>query len=315
MPRIPPKMNPNSTAPVATSSDAYAPYATREIMSRPLLSHPRRWPDAVPSLANGPSRAHAANDSVGLFTGSAPAWARTATTTMKTIQPIASHAPTVSFFPRERPSVPASTAEKYSEPCATASPALPMDSSANRSRSDPLVRGSVSGKPSSDRCAGTTDPRVQHDVQEVDDEVDDHEEERDHEDEALQLHVLARADGEEDLASHPGHLEDDLHDNRATDQRPEVQARDREQREARRPQRVPEQDATVRDALGPGHGDEVLLQRLDHVAAQEPHVDRHLPDRERDDRQDHVLEVVPEIGGAARVEEGIEPTGRVPGGR
>jgi hypothetical protein len=105
-------MNPNRTAPVATTSDEYAPYATRAIMSRPLLSHPRRWPDALPSLANGPRRAHSANDSVGLSTGSAPACASTPTTTMKTIHPIASQAPTPSRFPLRRPSPPASTAEK-----------------------------------------------------------------------------------------------------------------------------------------------------------------------------------------------------------
>ena len=51
------------------------------------------------------------------------------------------------------------------------------------------------------------------------------------------------------------------------------------------PQRVAPQDAAVGDALGLGHEDEVLLQRGDHVAAQQPHVDRDLPDRERDGRE------------------------------
>ena len=123
MPRTPPKTSPNSTAPVATKSDDHPPYARRAIMSRPLLSQPSRCPGAVPSLAKGPSRAHAANDSVGLFSGSTPSWARTEKRTMKTIQPIASHAPRPSLRPRRRcPSPPTSTAEKYRLPWATARP-------------------------------------------------------------------------------------------------------------------------------------------------------------------------------------------------
>src|SRR4051812_2881136 len=303
-------MNPNSTAPVATSRDAYAPYATREIMSRPLLSQPSTWPDAVPSLANGPRRAHSANDSLGLFTGSTPACASTAMPTMKIIHPIASHAPTPSLLPRRRPSPPASTAEKYSDPCATASPG-PTEPSANRSRSDPLVNGSVSRKSSSDGCTGTPDPRVQHDVQEVDDEVDRHEDERDHEDVALQLHVLAGDDRGVDLLAHAGHPVDHLDHDGTADEGAEVQAGDGQQREARRPQRVAEQDPSVRHAFGARHRDEVLLQRLDHVAAEQPHVDGDLPDRERDHRQDHVAEVVPEVGRPAGVEDRIEPSRRV----
>ena len=47
----------------------------------------------------------------------------------------------------------------------------------------------------------------------------------------------------------------------------------------------------VADALALRHQDEVLLQRRDHVAAQQAHVDRDLADREGDDGEQHVAEV------------------------
>ena len=45
------------------------------------------------------------------------------------------------------------------------------------------------------------------------------------------------------------------------------------------------------DALALRHQDEVLLQRRDHVAAQQPHVDRDLAQRQGDDGEQHVAEV------------------------
>jgi len=53
-------LNPTAIAPTETSNDVQAPRARRAIMSRPLLSQPRRWPAALPSLANGPFRAQEA---------------------------------------------------------------------------------------------------------------------------------------------------------------------------------------------------------------------------------------------------------------
>ena len=84
--------NPKATAPVDTTSELHDPYARRATMSRPLLSQPSRYPGAVPSFAKGPFRAHDATTAFGLPTGRMPSCAVTATATMNTIQPIASHA-------------------------------------------------------------------------------------------------------------------------------------------------------------------------------------------------------------------------------
>ena len=55
-------------------------------------------------------------------------------------------------------------------------------------------------------------------------------------------------------------MEDHFDDEGATDQRADVQSGDGQQRQARRAQRMPPEDSTVRDALALGHQDEVLLQ-------------------------------------------------------
>ena len=78
---------------------------------------------------------------------------------------------------------------------------------------------------------------------------------------ALEHHVLAGDDGVAELVADARDVEEVLDHDRAADERADVEAGDREQREARRPQGVAPQDAAVGDALGLGHEDEVLLQR------------------------------------------------------
>ena len=53
----------------------------------------------------------------------------------------------------------------------------------------------------------------------------------------------------------------------------------------------------VGQALGAGHGDVVLLQRRDHVAAQEAHVDRDEPRREGDRGEQERADVVADVAG------------------
>src|SRR5262245_25552961 len=118
-----------------------------------------------------------------------------------------------------------------------------MDSSTSRSS---VVSISPTRAVSGGR-SGTADPRVEHGVQEVDEEVDEHEQDGDHEDVALQLDVLTGEDRLADLLAHPRDPEDDLDDDRAADEHADVEAGDREERQARWAQRVAPEDAPVRD--------------------------------------------------------------------
>ena len=76
-------------------------------MSRPSVSQPKKCPGADPSWANGPLRAQSADTACGSPHVQIPVLARMAMTMMNTIQPIASHAPTLSSPNRlRRPSGP-----------------------------------------------------------------------------------------------------------------------------------------------------------------------------------------------------------------
>src|SRR4051812_35599058 len=253
------------TASVAITRVVRPPQMRRESMSRPLKSPPRRWPGALPASARGPRRAMSVVMALGSSIGSTGA--RIARPTTSTIHAIESHAEKPSpFFLRVRTSGPVSTAAismvpaSTGMPCPTASPTSPRIGS-------PAI-GSPPGM-SGASGSGTTDPRVEHDVERVDGEVDEHVADGDDRDVALQLHDLTRVDGLVDERADAGDLEDDLDRDRAADERAEVQPRDGQQREARRPQRVAPQDPLVGQTLRPRHGDVVLLQRRDHVAAQQ----------------------------------------------
>ena len=66
-----------------------------------------------------------------------------------------------------------------------------------------------------------------------------------------------------------------------------------------------DQDVRRRQALGPGHGDEVLLQGGDHVRPQQPVIDGHGSNGQGDRWQKHGLEV-----GAETLGQGVEAGGR-----
>ena len=83
-----------------------------------------------------------------------------------------------------------------------------------------------------------------------------------------------------DQATHTRDAEQELDHDRATDERADLETGDGQQREARRPERVTPEHPSIGDALGLGHEDVVLLQRLDHVAAQQPHVHGDLTHRQ-----------------------------------
>src|SRR6185295_1731421 len=156
-------------------------------------------PDAPPSSAMGPLRAHDPKLSSASPQVRIPVFASTAIVMMKIIQPIASQAPGPSPGPRRRPSPPAYTAPARISALWPRSPPS-MDSSTISSSGDSISPTSaVSGS-----CSGTADPRVDDCIEEVDEEVDEDEQDGDHDDVALELDVLAGEDRLPDLLAHAG---------------------------------------------------------------------------------------------------------------
>src|SRR6266540_6616019 len=154
----------------------------------------------------------------------------------------------------------------------------PAISTVTASATSPVVSSSSARAVPADSGGGSgmANPGVEDRVDAVNERVEQHEREGDERDVGLDGCVLARADGRDEPESHAGNLEHELDDDCVSDERAEVQGGCSQQREARRPEGVPPQDALVRQALCLGHRDEVLLERLAHVAAQEAHIDRDL---------------------------------------
>ena len=97
---------------------------------------------------------------------------------------------------------------------------------------------------------------------------------------ALDEEDVALGDREGERRAQPLDVEDHLDDHGAGDEVAEVEADGGEQVQARGPEGMADQDPGGRHALGLGHADEVLLERGDHVGAQEPDVDRDETERE-----------------------------------
>src|SRR5581483_461079 len=246
-PMAPPTTRPTATATSPTVSDTRAPYTSRDRMSRPISSVPSRCPP-VP----GTAAMWAKSLRVGLFSG------RTA----------------ANAAPNATRAIHAAGAQN--------------DSPSARRR--PAVGREASGAGAPDAGAtvarsGMAHPRVEHAVEDVDEEVGQHVGDGDHEHEPLHDDVLAAADGVDQPRPHARQCEQVLHDHGAADQRAGVDAEHGEERERRGPQCVAQQDAACRQALGARHEDVLLLQRGDEVGPQQPGVHRAQGEREGDGRE------------------------------
>src|SRR5690606_11978731 len=113
------------------------------------------------------------------------------------------------------------------------------------------------------------DPRVEHSVEEVDDDVHEHVHDDEDRHDRDDLGGVVPVDGLEELVAHTGHVEDALRDGRADDQDAEVGRDVRRHRDHRVAQDVHGDDAAAREALAVGHADEVVLARLDDGGARE----------------------------------------------
>ena len=106
--------------------------------------------------------------------------------------------------------------------------------------------------------------------------------------------VVLAEDGVDHRFAHARYREDVLDDEGPAQQRAHLQPHDGDEREARGSQRVTHEDAPAGQALGPGGGDEVVLQRLDEVGAQEAHVGCRRRQGERERRQEHRVHAIEE---------------------
>src|SRR5215472_9135376 len=119
--------------------------------------------------------------------------------------------------------------------------------------------------------AAMSNPWIERDVEQVDDDVDEDEGDRDKQNGALQHDEVPCIDRVDDEPSDARQREYRLDHDCATDKAPDVETDHRDEGKRRRLQCMDEKDAPRLEAFGPCHGDIVLLERGDHVAAQHAH--------------------------------------------
>src|SRR5713226_1637139 len=108
--------------------------------------------------------------------------------------------------------------------------------------------------------AAMADPRVEHGIEHVDREIQQHEADGDEQHHALQDDEVARIDGADQQPADAGQGEDRLDDDGAADQAADVDAGDGHERERGGLERVHQENARGFQPLGLGHGDVVFLQ-------------------------------------------------------
>src|ERR1051326_6698915 len=136
------------------------------------------------------------------------------------------------------------------------------------------------------------DPRIDKTVQDVDHEVDGDKSQRIDDDGPGDQRVVARLDGGNEQRAAAGPSEPRLDDDRARQQRAELEADHRDHRHQRIAQHVAPQHRAFGNAFRPRRADEVLVHHFEHGGAGHAHDDTHHVGAERDRRQDDVLHAV-----------------------
>src|SRR5215217_3235943 len=122
--------------------------------------------------------------------------------------------------------------------------------------------------------AAMTHAGVEDRVEQVRDEVREHDDHGEDENDALDHRDVAVRDGLQELLADARQGKDLLDDHRGTDERPEIEPDDREQAEQRVAEGVPDEHAPRADALRLGRRHVVLAQHLiDDVRAQQSGVE------------------------------------------
>src|SRR5262249_20981851 len=183
---------------------------------------------------------------------------------------------------------------KFASAAATTTIAIHASAAQNTFESRRRRRGATATSTAVSSTA-MADPRVEHGVEHVDREIEQHEADRDEQHDALQDDEIPRVDGADQQATDARQREDRLHDDRAADQPPDVDAAHGHERERGGLERMHQEDAGGAQSLGLGHGDVILLQRRDHVAAEHPHQHRPFAERQRQRRQHETLQVAERI--------------------
>src|SRR5579875_3459056 len=164
------------------------------------------------------------------------------------------------------------------------------------------VRNSTWRSSTARSASPTADPRVEAGVEKVDDRVGEHHEEGTVEDRGHdhgQVEILQGVVGEPaDAVEIEHHLDQE---GGAADQRPEVEPEERHDPDERAPQGVAEEDPTLREALGTGCPDVVLVEGAHHLRPQDARVDPGVEHGEGEPRQEQVESPRTEAGREAHV--------------
>src|ERR1700730_3207782 len=174
----------------------------------------------------------------------------------------------------------------------TTSPTEIESDSRSTARTSPFsVRNETLRSRTSSKGSGTTYPWIEQGVHDIDHGVcEDHEEgcvDHGRQDDR-QVEVLKGVEGQ---LSDSVQAEHDLGQQRATaHERAEVEPEEADERDQRRPPRVPDHDAPLREPLRTRGAHIVLLLRLDERRAQHARVDPDVQDRQREPGEDQGLE-------------------------
>src|SRR5574341_412304 len=159
-------------------------------------------------------------------------------------------------------------------------------------------RGSVPpARSSSNPASLQPDPRIEVRVHHVHDEVHQHERGREQEHGRLDHGIVAVVDRLHGQPPDARPREDRLRDHRAAEERAELDADDRHDRDRGVLERVLPHDGRVRHPLGARRPDVILVQHIEHARPREPRDPRRREEPERDSRQQEVLEAAPPRGG------------------
>src|SRR3989441_2702508 len=316
-----------TTAANPTISAGRAPKMILARMSRPRWSVPRRWARPAASCEPGGLNRFVISCSIGSYAASHGAPSAATTTAMTTTRPKSAvrrrarrrantaHSRRAGLRPAARSRVRALIGTLIvamsGRPAQTESglrKARPGSVGAGAVRPARSEGGLGEKRPGSDvaRAGGSavgtavssqSDPRVEVGVEQVHDQVDEHERGREEKDRRLHHRVVAVVDRLNRQAADARPGEDRLGDDRAAEQRAKLDPDDGHDRDRGVLERVLPNDRRTAHAFGPRRADVVLAQHLEHARPRQPRDAGGREEPEGDRRQDEVLERAPPRGG------------------